>query len=95
MTIHHLLDPVPICPNHGASMLENPSLDGYACPVLDCTQCYTAVRGHFQTIQGKIPTPTNKKPCVECSAPLYLAKRGKITLEDVYLCPNPMCPAKK
>jgi hypothetical protein len=95
MTAHESLAPLPICPNHSNPMVVNPLFNGYACPALDCGQSYDTVRGHFQMIQGRVVTPTtSKKPCVECTAPLYLAKRGKIALEDVYLCPNKKCPSK-
>ena len=87
------LAPLPLCPSHNQRMKVAAALGGYSCTLNGCTQNYTVENGHFHLVDGVVEKKTAQR-CTECTAHLYLAKRGEIRLDDVWLCPNKDCPSK-
>lgn len=88
------LAPVPLCPEHNNPMKVSGTLDGYSCSQMGCTHRYTVADGHFTLVDGKKEIRSVKR-CTECAAHQYLAKRGEIRLDDLWLCPNKECPSKQ
>jgi hypothetical protein len=86
--------PVPLCLTHNERMKVAAALDGYCCPVDGCTQHYNTVNGHFRLVNAVIEKRIVQR-CTECTAHLYLAERGEIRLDDVWVCPNVACPSKR
>ena len=89
------LAPVPLCPSHNEPMKVNLTFTGYSCPAEGCTIAYTEDEGYSRFVNGVKQRPSNVRRCAECTGHLYLARRGKTRTENVWLCPNKECPAKK
>jgi hypothetical protein len=70
------------------------TLEGYSCSQAGCNHHYTIADGHFRLVNGRKEIK-NVKRCPECTAHQYLAKRGEINLDTIWLCPNPACPSKQ
>jgi hypothetical protein len=89
------LAPVPLCPSHNDRMKVNPTFTGYACPSDGCTVTYTEEVGYFRVVGGVKQRPLNVRRCSKCAVHLYLVQRGENRLDDIWLCPNKECPAKR
>jgi hypothetical protein len=66
----------------------------YSCSIAECNHHYTVADGHFRLVNGEKEIKS-RKPCPECHAHQYLAKRGETTLDTIWLCPNKDCPSKR
>jgi hypothetical protein len=92
--MNHLV-PIPLCPSHSERMKVNATLSGYSCPSEGCAVSYTVEDGYIRVVNGVNQKPTAIQRCTECTTHLYLAERGEIRLDDVWLCPNKDCPSKQ
>jgi hypothetical protein len=89
------LAPVPLCPTHDERMrVDLATLESYICPMDGCGTVYTTEEGYFRVVDRTKENATNSKPCPLCGVQQYLAERGRIRLDDEWLCPNPACPSK-
>ena len=87
--------PVPLCLKHDEPMRASAELNaGYACAQPGCNCHYTLRDGYFELV-GRNMKSEGTRICTECHAVhLYLAKRGDIKMEDLWLCPNKTCLSK-
>lgn len=90
-------DIAPLCTHHNKPMVRDNAASGihiaepfrhYTCSESGCLQRFAA-GGYYE--EGN--KPKNSKPCPECGHQQYLAKRGEIRLDDVWLCSNEACPS--
>ena len=101
-----LLDISPLCLYHNIPMtlveetlpprrFNRETYHWFACSVRGCNQRYDMGHGYYVMREGTAEDETNKQPCPACSLRLYLAKRGPIFADSVWLCANEECPSNK
>lgn len=80
----------PLCIHHDKRGPMVRVRDGFACGESGCNQHYSPEHGYRERADEKTFKPsTNSKLCTECKHyQQYLAKRGEIKLDDVWLCPQ-------
>ena len=61
--------------------------------IKDRPTCLTLIKTK-STVQAH-RGPTNIKRCLDCGQELYLARRGEMTLDTIWLCSNSSCPSNR
>jgi hypothetical protein len=81
----------PLCPHHNRAMVL--VRGEFGCGESGCNQRYDAEHGYREKVNERTFKPsTSTKLCPQCKEfHQYLARRGEIRLDDVWLCPNAAC----